>query len=184
METIADIRVNHAMSDKYRRLLASRSMAALLPIALLGASASAGAAEAQLADPLRFFEGRTESVSTVKLIMKQPFTSRAQGNGEVDRGVLNLIQKVHDDGKPVFNRRWRMRQVGPGEFSGTMSEAVGPVTAEEVDGKYRFRFKMKGNLSVEQWITPLPGGRSAQSRTTIRKLGLTVGRSEGNIRKL
>jgi hypothetical protein len=77
-----------------------------------------------------------------------------------------------------------MRQVSRGKFSGTMSEAVGPVMADEVDGRYRFRFRMKGNLSVEQWLTPLPGGRSAQSKTIIRKLGLTVGRSEGSIRKL
>lgn len=184
MGTIADNRVNGAMPERFHTLIASRSMAALLPVALIGASASAGASEAQLTDPMRFFEGRTESVSTVKLIMRKPFSSRSLGNGEIDSGVLNLVQKVHDEGKPAFDRRWRMRQVSRGKFSGTMSEAVGPVMADEVDGRYRFRFRMKGNLSVEQWLTPLPGGRSAQSKTIIRKLGLTVGRSEGSIRKL
>lgn len=184
VETIFDHRVNVMMLGQYRTMNASRLLFALVPAALLGASASAGAAEDQLADPMRFFEGRTESTSTVKLIMKKPFASRSLGNGEIAEGVLNLVQKVHDEGKAPFNRRWQMRQVAPGRFTGTMSEAVGPVTAEQVDGRYRFQFKMKGNVSVEQWLTPLPGGRSAQSRINIRKFGMTVGRSEGTIRKL
>jgi len=65
-----------------------------------------------------------------------------------------------------------------------MSEATGPVVAEEIGGRYRFRFKMKGNLSVEQWLTPLPGGKVARSKVSIRKLGMTVGHSDGTIRKL
>jgi hypothetical protein len=58
------------------------------------------------------------------------------------------------------------------------------VTAEEIGGRYRFRFKMKGNVAIEQWLAPLPGGKSALSKLTIRKFGMTVGRSEGTIRKL
>ena len=173
------------MSGNYQTIFASRLMLAALPIALLGASASAGAALAELqSDPLRFFEGRTESVSTVKLIMRKPFSSRSVGRGVISDGVLNLVQKVEEDGKPPFDRRWRMRQVGPGRFTGTMTEAIGPVTVDEVGERYRFRFKLKGNVSVEQWLTPQPGGKVARSKVTIRKMGMTVGRSEGTVRKL
>jgi hypothetical protein len=165
--------------------LTSRLLLAALPIAALGASASASTAAANdETDPMRFFEGRTESVSTIKLIMRKPFSSRSLGRGEIDGGVLNLVQRVEEDGKSPFNRRWRMRQVGPGRFAGTMTEAVGPVTVEEVGERYRFTFKMKGNVAVEQWLIPLPGGKVAQSKVTIRKLGMTVGRSDGTIRKL
>jgi hypothetical protein len=184
VETIADNRVIGAMSGKYRTTFASGLPLVLLPAALLTASASAGVAETQLTDPMRFFEGRTESVSTVKLIMKRPFASRSLGRGEIANGVLNLVQKVKDEGKTPYDRRWQMHQVSPGRFAGTMSEAIGPVTAEEFDGRYRFRFKMKGNVSVEQWLAPLPGGRAAHSKISIRKLGLTVGKSDGTIRKL
>lgn len=145
-----------------------------------------GAARAEpLTDPLRFFEGRTESVSTVKVITKKAFLSRSLGRGEIKPdGTLLLVQRVEDDGQPPFDRRWRIRQVGPGRFTGTMSEAKGPVTVEEIGGRFRFRFKMKGNVSVEQWLTPMPDGRSARSKVTIRKLGITVGHSEGTIHKL
>ena len=133
---------------------------------------------------MRFFEGRTESNSTVKLIMRKAFSSRSLGQGEIDSGVLELVQRVQDEGKAPFNRQWRMRQVAPGRFSGSMSEAAGPVVAEEIDGAYRFRFKMKGNLTVEQWLVPLPGGQAARTKTSIRKFGMKVGSSEGTIRKI
>ena len=185
METIVSNRVKSAMSGKYRPIFASRLVLAALPIALLGASASAGTAAAnEQSDPMRFFEGRTESISTVKLIMRKPFSSRSLGRGDIANGVLNLVQRVEEDDKAPFDRRWRMRQVGPGRFTGTMTDAIGPVTVDEVGDRYRFRFKMKGNVSVEQWLTPLPGGKVARSKVTIRKLGMTVGRSEGTVRKL
>lgn len=155
-------------------------------IAVVAAAMSTGAANsAPLTDPLRFFEGRTESVSTVKVIAKKPFLSRSLGRGEIrPDGTLHLVQRVEEDGKPPFDRRWRIRQVAPGRFSGTMSEAKGPVTIEEVGGRYRFRFRMSGSVSVEQWLTPMSDGKSARSKTTIRKLGITVGHSEGTVRKL
>lgn len=185
METINAIGVQNLMPGVCRTILASRLLVVSLPIALLGASASAETASiAKLTDPLRFFEGRTESVSTVKVMMRKPFHSRAIGRGEISEGVLNLVQQIHEDGRTPYDRRWRMRQIGPGRFAGTMTEAIGPVIAEEIDGQFRFRFKMKGNLSIEQWLTPLPGGRSARSKVSIRKLGITVGHSEGMIHRL
>ena len=59
-----------------------------------------------------------------------------------------------------------------------------PVRIDKVGERYRFRFKMKGNLSVEQMMAPLPGGRSAQSSMKVRRLGITVATSTGTIRKI
>jgi hypothetical protein len=58
------------------------------------------------------------------------------------------------------------------------------VTIEEVDGRYRFRFKMDGGVSVEQWIIPSADGKSGTNKVTIKKYGMTVGRSEGSVRKV
>lgn len=164
---------------------ASRLLLATVPLALVGASAAAESGRPDpSSDPMRFFEGRTESLSTIKLIMRKPYRSRTTGEGEINDGVLRLVQRVHEDGKPPYERRWRMRQVAPGRYAGTMSEATGPVQVDQVGERYRFRFKMKGNISIEQWLIPLPGGTSARTKLSIRKYGLTVGRSEGTIRKL
>ena len=142
-------------------------------------------AMAESVKPLEFFEGRTESNGTIKVVLKKAFKSRSIGNGRIGSdGVLTLIQRVEDEGRPPRERRWKIRQVGPGKFTGTMSEATGPVTVEEVGGRYRFSFKMKGGLSVEQWVTPNPGGKSAKNTMTIKKLGMTVATGTGSIRKL
>ncbi len=132
-----------------------------------------------------FFEGRTESTATVKLVMKKQFQSRAIGRGEIrPDGSLMLVQRIHDEGEAPRDRHWQMRQVAPGHYAGTMSEAKGPVIVEEIDGKYRFRFRMEGNVSVEQWLAPSADGRSAHSKLTIRKFGIRVGSSNGIIRKM
>ena len=65
-----------------------------------------------------------------------------------------------------------------------MSEAVGPVYVDEINDDYRFKFKMKGNLAVEQWVTPLADGKSARTKMTVRKMGMRVATSEGTIRKI
>ena len=144
-----------------------------------------GPATAQVTDPMRFFEGRTESIGTVKIAVRKPYKSRAIGQGQImPDGSLNLLQRVEDQGQLPKERRWRMRKVAPGRYTGTMTEARGPVTVEEVNGRYRFRFRMDGSISVEQWLIPAPDGRSATSKITIRKYGVLVGRSDSIIRKL
>ena len=150
--------------------------AALLPVS---------ADSARLRQPLRFFEGRTEMVTVVKVVMKKAYRSRTLGAGRIlPDGTLALAQQIYDQGQPPSQRRWRIRQLAPGRFAGTMTEAVGPVLVDEVDGSYRFKFRMKGSLSVEQWLIPLPDGNSARTTLTVRKFGMRVASSVGTIRKL
>jgi hypothetical protein len=138
----------------------------------------------QQTDPLRFFEGRTESQGMVKVIFKKEYWSRSIGQGRIERdGSLTLVQRVEDEGKPAHVRRWRVHEVAPGRFAGTMSDASGPVTIERTGNRYRFRFSMKGNLNVEQLLTPLPGSKSASSITKVRRFGLIVATVEGVVRK-
>ena len=137
------------------------------------------------ANPLRFFEGRTESTGIVKLIARRPFKSHAIGRGEIKAdGSLYLEQRVEEDDKPPFMRRWSIRKAGPATYTGTMTEAKGPVKIDEIGGRFRFRFKMKGGVNVEQWLTPSADWKSGRNTLTIKKFGLTVGTSEGTIRKL
>ena len=127
------------------------AVAAVLAVAW---PASLGAADKQ-SGPLGFFEGRTESISTVKVILKRAFKSRSMGRGKIlPDGTLDLVQRVEDEGAPPRERRWKIRQTAPGRFTGTMSEAVGPVVIEETPKGFLFRFKMKDNLAVEQWLFP------------------------------
>lgn len=140
---------------------------------------------ATIADPLRFFEGRTESEGTIKVMLKKPYRTFSVGRGRIEPdGTLVLVQQVKDAGQQVKERRWKIRRVGPNRYTGTMTEATGPVAIDQVGDRFRFRFKMKGSLSAEQWVTPHADGASAASHLTVRKLGMTVATSDGTIRKL
>ena len=134
---------------------------------------------------MQFFEGRTEGSGTVKILLDKPYRTSSVGAGRFEPdGSMLFVQRVVDEGRAPRERRWKIRQTGPRRYSGTMSEALGPVTIDEVGGRYRFRFRMKGNLSVEQWLVPLAGGTVARNSMTVRKFGVKVGTSEGIIRKL
>jgi hypothetical protein len=157
---------------------------ALAPVACLALIATPVRAEPPI-DPFRFFDGHTESEGSVKVAFKRPFPTQSQNRGRILRdGTLILTQQVKEGKNPAKERRWVIRRTGPGRFSGSMTDATGPVTIEHIGEGYRFRFRMKGGLTAEQWVKPLPGGNAASSRMTIRKLGLTVATSVGTIRKL
>lgn len=155
----------------------------IAPILLL-ASTSAPATNASV-DPLSFFVGRTEGFGRVNVLFHKGYGTHTIGVGRIEPdGSLLLVQQVFDEGKPPHQRRWRVREAGPGRYVGVMSEADGPVTIDKVGERYRFRFCMDGHLSVEQWLTPLAGGRSASSIASIRKFGMTVATTEGTLRRL
>jgi hypothetical protein len=159
---------------------------ARIAICLAVSTLFVGPATAQrLQEPLRFFEGNTVGESTVNILFHKAYSSRTTGQGKINPdGSLDLVQRVEEDGRSPFQRRWHMKPSGPGRWSGTMSEAVGPVTAEQVGERFRFRFAMKDSIKVEQWLTPLAGGKVARNEATIRKHGFVVGHSKGTIRKL
>ena len=140
---------------------------------------------ARLMEPLRFFEGRTESVATLKTAMSKPRRVTSLGHGTVGSdGSLTLIQDVQGEGKGPHQRVWRIRRVAVDKYTGTMSEAAGPVTISQVGDRYRFRFKLRSGLSAEEWLSPSSDGRSATSTLTVRSFGIVVARSEGVIRRL
>ena len=157
----------------------------LLAAATLAFAASAEAAPPSTQSPLGFFEGRTVSEGTTKVVMKKPYKTRSQGVGRLEPdGALLLVQQVQEGSEPSKERRWRIRQVAPGRFTGTMSEAVGPITVDKIGERFRFRFRMKGGLAVEQWLTPLAGWKSAKSTLSVKKLGISVASGEALIRRM
>ena len=155
------------------------------PVTLLCAVSLASATSAASIDPLQFFVGGTQAVGTLNVLMHKSVRTRSIGRGELrPDGSLYLSQRVEDEGRTPYIRQWNIHQVGAGRYVGTMSEATGPVAIDQVGNRYRFKFKMKGDMSVEQWLTPLPGGQSASSDTTVRKFGFAVATSAAVISRI
>lgn len=142
------------------------------------AATLAAAVPAQLPqqfDPISFFTGRTEGRGALKQLVGSTKRTMTHSIGRVDKdGWLVLEQKVAVEGDPARQRRWRLKQVAPGIYRGTLSDAKGPVEAEVTQRSARIRYVMKGGIKVEQKLTPLPGGHAMHNRATFRKFGMKV----------
>lgn len=135
-------------------------------------------------DPLAFFTGPTQGRGELKELVGKAKRTYVQSIGRVDKdGWLILDQTVKVEGDPDRQRRWRLKQVAPGKYRGTLSDAKGPVEAEVNGQTGHIRYVMKGGIKVEQVLTPLSGGRALSNRATFRKFGMKVATLNERIEK-
>jgi hypothetical protein len=118
-------------------------------------------------------------------MMSEPRRVRVASRGRTEPdGAIALEQTIWEEGKAARSRRWRLRQVAPGRYAGTLSDAAGPITGAVQGGRLHLRFAMRGGMKVDQWLTLAPDGRSARNLLRVRKLGVTVAALDETIRKL
>ena len=146
---------------------------------------SASAAPAPKLDLPAFFTGRTHADNVIKIALKSPAKLVVESVGHKERdGDFVLIDTVREEGKPVRTRKWVMRPAGPIRFTGTLTDAVGPVEGVVDGDTATIRYTMKGGLKVEQEMQLQPGGRTLANRVVVKKFGMKFARVEGTIRKL
>lgn len=164
-----------------------------LPVAALALATAACvpaarvAAPAPLAPPfsaLDFFDGASRGEGQLHIVMSG--TARVQvdsvGHREGD-GTLVLAQIVRRDGKPETKREWRIRETAPGRYTGTLSDAAGPVIGEADGDRLHLRFAMRGGLRADQYLYLAPDRRSARNLMRVTKLGIVVACLDETIRK-
>ena len=135
-------------------------------------------------DPVAFFEGRTSGTGTLRVLLKQPQAVRVESLGNVRAdGTLVLRQTIDVQGDKTRQRVWRLRRTGPSSFSGTLSDARGPVAVTAERGAIRIRYRTTDGLNVQQWLTPTVGGKAIDNRMTFSKLGIVVARLSERIEK-
>jgi hypothetical protein len=159
---------------------------ALLLVGFAVAPPSAAAPSAAPSfEPERFFLGRSEGRGVIKIFLSGERQLKVRSNGRVEAdGTLVLDQRVEQEGKAPEQRQWRIRKIGSGRYSGTLSDAAGPVAGEMKDNRLRLRYRMKNGLDAEQWLHLEPGGRTATNRMTVRKFGVSVATVNETIRRL
>lgn len=142
-------------------------------------------AAAPVFSAIRFFDGRTQGHGTLHKILSRGEPILVEGRGRIEPGgALVLEQDVREGGKPVKHRRWRIAEVAPGRYAGSLSDAAGPVSGETAGNRLHLHFGMNGGLDAEQWLTLSADGRVAQNRMIVRKFGIVVARLDETIRKI
>ena len=135
--------------------------------------------------PQRFFVGSTIGDGTVRIALAPPRRTHVTGSGRLlfDR-TLVLSQTVAIEDRPIRTREWHLREITPGRFAGTLSEASGPVTGEIVDGRLHLHYPMKGSVIADQWLTLEPDGRTVHNHSLITKFGIPVAKLDEIIRRV
>ena len=149
------------------------------------AASAASAAPPETLDLTAFFAGRTHGENRMKLAIGRPKSLIIDSIGKkAANGAFILTDTVREEGKPVRERRWVMRPAGRGRFTGSLTDAIGPVDVQVSGTQATIRYSMKGGLRIDQRLDLQPGGRTLSNQATVRKLGLKVGRVDGIVRKL
>jgi Protein of unknown function (DUF3833) len=154
--------------------------APLLAFALLGA------APPHQLDMLDFFTGKTHADNVMKIALQGSKSLVVDSiGGKGDRGDFVLIDTVNEQGKPVRTRKWIMHPAGPSHFTGSLSDAIGPVDIVINGDSATIRYLMRdGHVNIVQQIQLQPGGKSLSNHVVARKFGMVVAHIDGTIRKL
>lgn len=162
-------------------MTAFKPLAASVFAAMLAAAAPPPAAF----DPVAFFTGPTEGIGRLTKVMSGAHKTRVRSHGSVrGDGALVLEQTVEEEGEPDRSRRWVLRQTAPGTFSGTISDARGPVRATISGAAMTVRYTMTTGVAVAQTVTVAPGGQFARNLMKFKKFGVTVATLDETIRKV
>ena len=135
-------------------------------------------------DPVAFFTGPTHGDGKLDQVMKGIRTVTVDSVGRPEKnGTLTLTQRIAMQGDPPRTRVWKFRMIAPGRYTGTLTDASGPVETVAIGRAIRIRYPMKGGLTVEQWLIALPGGRAIDNRMTVTKWGMRVATLRERIEK-
>ena len=136
-------------------------------------------------NPFVFFNGRLVGDGRLNKALSATVPTRVESRGTVSGGVLHLVQQVRMANEKPRTREWIIREVGPDRYTGTLTDAEGPVNGEVVGNQLHLSFVMKkGGLPTDQWLNLSPDGRRAYNVLKVRKFGLNVAALTEDIRKI
>jgi hypothetical protein len=134
-------------------------------------------------DAMAFFTGQSEGEGTLDTLVKSPVKIAVTSTGKRQGDTLVLDQVIRTGAKPPRMRRWTMWRVAPGRFTGTLTDAAGPVEVRVAGARARIRYTLKKGLNVEQQLALQSDGRTILNRLQVTKFGLRVATLKETIRK-
>ncbi|WP_174286997.1 DUF3833 family protein [Sphingomonas bacterium] len=152
----------------------------LLTLPMLSACAATPSYRHEVANspvfsPIAFFGGDTVGEGSLKIDLLHVRPVHVVGHGQIAAdGTLTLVQHVREGEKPERLRTWHIRPIGGDRYTGTLSDAVGPVHVESHGNALHIAYAAKGGLRIEQWLFLKPGGQVATNHLVVRKLGIRI----------
>ncbi len=136
-------------------------------------------------DAVAFFRGPTAGLGTLTVRTRRPVVVRVESVGTPrPDGGLTLRQSIRRGDGDASERTWELVPDGPGRYSGTLTDADGPVEAWTEGNVLHIRYSMSGGLSMRQDLTLQPGGDLALNLATVRFWGVPIARLSEQIRRV
>jgi hypothetical protein len=159
--------------------------APLAVVAFVAISASPAAEPDPKLDMMDFFSGRTRADNVIKMALHRPHKVIVDSIGGRNKGGdFVLIDDVQEEGKSPRKRTWVMHPVAPGHFTGSLSDANGPVEVVVSGSAATIRYTMKdGGLKIDQHVQLQRNG-TLTNHVIARKFGIRFAELDGTIRKL
>ena len=128
--------------------------------------------------PEVFFAGATSSSGVLENRSGAPMRRlhvKGSGLAQPD-GSFRLEQNITFDRDAPRTRTWVMRRVDSHHYTGTLTDASGPVEAEAYGDLFHLRYPMKTPFGghMEQWMYLQPDGHTVMNEATIRVFGIVV----------
>lgn len=163
-----------------------KAIAAAVALALAGclpASPLPPVSEAHSFDPIEFFTGVSEGVGQLATVTGKTQTVHVTSLGtRHPDGSLTLDQHIATQGKKARDRQWIIRPLGHGRYTGSLTEAVGPVDATVAGNAMTIRYRTKDYRVRQSLVLGRDG--AIHNRLDVVKWGLNVARlSETIVRK-
>ncbi len=126
--------------------------------------------------PHNGFNGRSEGNGKLSLLFgkQRLFHVESHGYDQAD-GTFRLDQTVTFQGHPSQERTWLLKTIRQNHFTGTLSDAAGPVTGRTNGSRLRLEYRVKGPLIMHQTLELMPDGKTIDNVGKITLLGITVG---------
>ena len=132
-----------------------------------------------------FFTGKTHADNVIKIALHGPHKLIVDSiGGHNKEGEFVLIDTVQEEGKPVRKRTWVMHPVGADHFTGSLSDATGPVDVVVRGNSATITYIMTdGHPRITQEIQLQPNG-TLSNHVIAKKFGIKFGQVDGTIRKV
>ncbi len=131
--------------------------------------------------PLEFtphngFSGHSKGNGVIRLFLgkRRLFHVESHGYDQAD-GTFRLDQTVTFQGQPSQERTWILKTIRQNHYTGTLSDAAGPVTGLTNGSRLLLEYRVKGPLIMHQTLELMPDGKTIDNVGKITFLGIPVG---------
>jgi hypothetical protein len=135
-------------------------------------------------DPRAFFTGRTHGEGELKIVGRSQQRITVDSVGRPQGEGLVLDQTIQGGGKAPRTRRWTMRPVGPNLYSGTLTDAAGPVSVRVQGPRAYIAYTMHNGMKVDQQLALQADGKTILNHLVVRKFGLALAELNETIAKV